>query len=113
MDKTIFAIPVVEGKLCAHFGHCEQFALVATENGKITGTNYHTPPPHEPGVLPKWLHEMGAHVIIAGGMGTRAQSLFEENGVHVIIGAPMDAPEVLVNQHLSGNLITGANICDH
>ncbi len=113
MDKMIFAIPVSDGKLCAHFGHCDQFALVETQDGKITGTSLHTPPPHEPGVLPQWLHEQGAHIILAGGMGTRAQDLFEQNGIRVVIGAPMDAPEVLVNQYLSGNLITGSNICDH
>ena len=36
------------------------------------------PPPHEPGVLPGWLHHLGADVIIAGGMGQRAISLFGE-----------------------------------
>lgn len=113
MEKVMFAVPVAGGKLCAHFGHCEQFALVETEDGKIKGTRMHTPPPHEPGVLPKWLHEMGSDVIIAGGMGARAQGLFEENGIKVIIGAPMDAPEALVNQYLSGVLVTGDNICDH
>mgnify|MGYP006279146653 CR=1 FL=1 len=113
MDKRIFAVPVVEGKLCAHFGHCDQFALVETEDGKIKKTELHTPPPHEPGVLPKWLHEMGAHIIIAGGMGSRAQGLFQENGIQVVTGAPMDDPEALVNQYLSGALVTGDNICDH
>ncbi len=113
MEKQLFAIPVAAGKLCAHFGHCDQFALVETEDGKIKGTEMHTPPPHEPGVLPKWLHEMGAHVIIAGGMGARAQDLFQENGIKVIVGAPMDAPESLVNQYLAGTLVAGDNICDH
>jgi len=46
------AIPTAEGKLCAHFGHCEQFALIETEEGRITGKSMHTPPPHEPGVPP-------------------------------------------------------------
>ena len=113
MDKTVFAVPVSEGKLCAHFGHCDQFALVETEDGKIKKTDLHTPPPHEPGVLPRWLHEMGADIILAGGMGARAQELFQQNGIRVIIGAPMDAPEALVNQYLSGILVTGSNICDH
>jgi hypothetical protein len=31
----------------------------------------------------------------------------------VIIGAPMDSPESLTNQYLSGTLVTGANVCDH
>lgn len=113
MDKVIFAVPVAEGRLCAHFGHCEQFALVETENGQIKGKTMHTPPPHEPGVLPRWLHEMGAQIIIAGGMGSRAQGLFTENGIRVITGAPQDSPEALVNQYLTDSLLTGANVCDH
>jgi len=113
MEKIVFAIPVAQGKLCAHFGHCDQFALVESSEGKIVGTQMLNPPAHEPGVLPQWLHEKGADVIIAGGMGSRAQDLFRQNGIKVVTGAPMDAPEPLVNQYLSGTLMTGANVCDH
>ena len=107
------AIPVAEGKLCMHFGHCEQFALIETEDGTIKGTTMQTPPPHEPGVLPKWLHDQGAKVIIAGGMGARAQELFDQNGIKVVTGASLDSPESLVHQYLSESLVTGANACDH
>jgi ATP-binding protein involved in chromosome partitioning len=109
----VFAVPTAEGKLCAHFGHCDQFAIIETERGEIKAKTMHTPPPHEPGVLPKWLHEMGAHIIIAGGMGSRAQQLFVENGIKVVTGASADTPESLVRQYLSDNLVTGANVCDH
>ncbi|MBW1839761.1 MAG: P-loop NTPase [Deltaproteobacteria bacterium] len=113
MEKIILAVPVAAGKLSSHFGHCEEFALVETENGKIKGKSMHTPPPHEPGALPKWLNEMGAGIIIAGGMGSSAQVLFNEFGIKVIMGAPMDTPESLVNQYLSNSLVIGDNICDH
>ena len=113
MARIIFAVPVAEGKLCSHFGHCDQFALIETENGQIKGKTMHTPPPHEPGVLPAWLHEMGANIIIAGGMGSRAQGLFTQNGIKVVTGAPQDSPESLVNQYLTDSLVTGANVCDH
>jgi predicted Fe-Mo cluster-binding NifX family protein len=73
----------------------------------------HTPPPHEPGVLPRWLHEMGADVILAGGMGARAQDLFNQNGIKVVTGAPADSPESLVHRFLSNSLVTGENVCDH
>jgi len=113
MEKIVFAIPISGGKLCSHFGHCDQFALIETIDGEIKGKSLHTPPPHEPGVLPKWLHEMGANVIIAGGMGARAQSLFSQNGIKVVTGAPTDSPEALAQQYLSNSLITGENVCDH
>jgi predicted Fe-Mo cluster-binding NifX family protein/cellulose biosynthesis protein BcsQ len=113
VQSVLFAVPTAEGKLCSHFGHCDQFALIETEEGKIKAKTMHTPPPHEPGVLPKWLHEMGAHIIIAGGMGSRAQQLFVENGIKVVTGAPMDTPESLVRQYLTDSLVTGGNVCDH
>jgi predicted Fe-Mo cluster-binding NifX family protein len=113
MDRIIVAIPVSGGKLCSHFGHCDQFALIETEDGKTKKQSFHTPPPHEPGVLPRWLHELGVNVIIAGGMGVRAQGLFSQSGIQVITGAPVDSPESLVNQYLSNTLVTGDNVCDH
>lgn len=109
------ALPMAEGKLCMHFGHCAQFALVEVDDATktIRGTTYLTPPPHEPGLLPRWLHEQGANVIIAGGMGQRAQGLFAGNGIAVVIGAEAESPEALVRAYLAGTLKTGANVCDH
>jgi len=112
-NRILFAIPLAEGKLCSHFGHCEQFALIEAEDVDIKGKSMHTPPPHEPGVLPRWLHELGTDIIIAGGMGSRAQGLFNENGIKVVTGAPIDTPESLVKQYLSNSLVTGENVCDH
>lgn len=109
----ILVVPVSEGKLSSHFGHCEQFAFVETKDHKIVGTDMRTPPAHEPGVLPQWLYDQGADVVIVGGMGEMAQGLLREKGIEVIIGAPMDAPESLANQYLSNTLISGANVCDH
>ena len=107
------AIPIANGKLTAHFGHCQEFALVEVEGNEITKTEMLVPPPHEPGVLPNWLHQLGADVIIAGGMGQRAVGLFEERGIKVFTGAPALAPEELVNSYLNNTLMTGANLCDH
>ena len=114
--KTLkIAVPTAAGSLCQHFGHCEQFSLldVDPENKTILKTTMVTPPPHEPGLLPKWLHEQGADVIIAAGMGSRAQELFLGKGIHVVTGASPEAPEVIVGKYLRGELATGANVCDH
>ena len=109
------AIPIAGGRLCMHFGHCEQFALVEVDDAasKPVNTTFVTPPPHEPGVLPRWLHEQGATVIIAGGMGQRAQQLFTQNDIKVVVGAPAETPENLVQAYLDGTLASGQNACDH
>jgi len=109
------AIPLANGRLSMHFGHCEQFALVEADaqSGKILDTKLITPPPHEPGVLPRWLHEQGADAIIAGGMGQRAQQLFVQNGIQVVVGAACEDPQTLASAYLAGTLQSGANLCDH
>jgi len=109
------AIPVSQGRLSAHFGHCEEFAIIeADEQSKsILDESVHEAPPHEPGLLPRWLHGLGAEVIIAGGMGQRAQQLFAQNGITVVVGAPADTPGQLASAYLNGTLQAGVNICDH
>ncbi len=109
------AIPTANGQLCMHFGHCELFTLIDIDPDAKTivkQTNV-TPPEHQPGVLPPWLKEQGTDLVIAGGMGQRAQQIFNQHGVEVIIGAPADAPESVVQAYLDGSLETGENICDH
>ena len=108
-----FAIPIADGKLTAHFGHCKEFAMLEVEDQKILNKEMLDPPPHEPGVLPRWLKEQGTNVVIAGGMGQRAIELFQQAGIQVIVGAPVDAPENLINSYLNQTLITGGNVCDH
>ncbi len=109
------AIPMTNGVLSPHFGHCEQFAVVDvdTANKQITGQELVTPPAHEPGVLPKWLSGMHVNLVIAGGMGQRAQQLFTDNDIEVLCGAPAVEPGALVTQYLEGRLELGQNACDH
>ncbi|MEZ4598490.1 MAG: NifB/NifX family molybdenum-iron cluster-binding protein [Syntrophotaleaceae bacterium] len=109
------AIPLHQGALSLHFGHCEHFALIEVDpqNRKILGKTLHEPPPHEPGVLPKWLAELGTDLIIAGGMGRRAQELFAAKSISVLVGAQALSPEDLIAAYLDGNLQTGENCCDH
>lgn len=112
-DTFKVAIPLANGVLCNHFGHCEVFALLPVQEGKIGEPEFHTPPPHEPGVLPRWLGDLGVNLIIAGGMGQRALRLFAERGIRVITGAPPEDPVSLVKSYLAGTLVSGPNLCDH
>jgi len=109
------AIPVNGGRLSAHFGHCEEFAIteVDEQTRQVVNTTNLQPPAHQPGVLPAWLHEQDVNVIIAGGMGQRAQQLFVQNNIKVLVGAPAQTPEDLIKAYLDGTMQTGDNICDH
>ena len=109
------AVPVANGKLAQHFGHCEKFALVDVDpvTKKITASTEVEAPEHQPGLLPPWLKGQGVNLIIAGGMGSRAHSLFQEASIEVVTGAPSDSAAAIIRQYLDGILVTGDNACDH
>jgi predicted Fe-Mo cluster-binding NifX family protein len=110
-----FAIPVSGGVISPHFGHCEQFALIDVDEATKTVVRKQllASPEHQPGLLPVWLAEQGVSAIVAGGMGSRAQALFRENHINVIIGVMESDPETAVLKYLNGSLTTGDNVCDH
>lgn len=113
--KMRIAVPLAQGKLSLHFGHCDQFAIfdIDDKTNKVINRKDAVPPSHAPGALPKWLHENNVSVIIAGGMGQRAQQLFSQNDIKVVIGVSGGSPEELVSAYLENKLETGDNICDH
>jgi len=114
MGSQKFAVPTTERKLCQHFGHCEEFAILeAGADGKVVNETYINPPPHEPGLLPEWLSSQGVTCVLAGGMGSRAKELFASKGVNVVTGALGEQPSAIVEDYLKGILQTGANTCDH
>jgi predicted Fe-Mo cluster-binding NifX family protein len=111
--KMKFAIPTVNDRLTPHFGHCEKFAIVETENDEIVNMGFIEPPLHRPGAYPRFLASQGIDVIISGGMGMKAQELFVSNNIQVCIGVASDSPQFLVEQYLKDQLETGENLCDH
>jgi len=110
-----YAVPLSGGAVAAHFGHCEQFAIVDADEAqrKILSKELVVPPPHEPGLLPKWLGEKGVNVILAGGMGTRAKDLFMAQNITVVTGVMENDAEKAVLDYINDSLITGADACTH
>ena len=111
--KKIFAVPTIGEKLCAHFGHCEKFALIETKDQKVMHVEYITPPVHQPGTYPRFLAAKGVNAIIAGGMGVKAQNIFAQHRIEVFMGVGSEDPETLVAQYFNDQLETGENLCDH
>ena len=118
-ERQRIAIPVTGGKLSAHFGHCEEFVILSPKEmpgGAMVEAEVVEAlesPPHQPGLLPAWLSERGVHVVIAGGMGGRAQELFCQAGIEVVVGAPSSDAKEVAQSYLDGTLKTGQNVCDH
>jgi len=109
------AIPIYEGNLSEHFGHCQQFAIfeIDTETKSVVSQELHDPPAHEPGSLPAWLHNLEVTTVIAGGIGTKAIQFFQQYGIEVRPGAPVLPPDELVRQLLEGSLQTAYSPCNN
>jgi len=95
-----------------HFGHCDGFTILETQDQQIINKKFVPNPGHRPGFLPVFLHEQGINVIISGGMGGGAVDIFNEKGIEVILGASGDV-EIVVDQYLKGTLLSTGSVCQH
>lgn len=95
-----------------HFGHTKEFALYTVEGTEVKDITFVTPPPHEPGVLPRFLGQQGIDVIVTGGMGQMAVNLFNQQNIDVILGARGSINQNL-NEYIGGILESTGSSCDH
>ncbi len=109
------AVPIAGVCLNQHFGHCEKFAFVEVDSisREVVSISEIPAPEHQPGLLPVWLKERGANVVIAGGMGERARLLLVEASIEVITGAPSESVATLVRKYLDGSLVSIDHVCEH
>lgn len=109
------AIPVENGRLNGHFGGSREFAIVEVDANAKTILHSETlpAPKHEPGAFPRWLHSLGVQLIIAGGIGQRALTLFAEQGISVVAGPADQTVEALVATYLNGQLTGKPAGCAH
>ncbi|HWQ92555.1 MAG TPA: NifB/NifX family molybdenum-iron cluster-binding protein [Clostridia bacterium] len=109
------AIPVENGRLNSHFGGSRHFCLLDLDVNANTILRSETleAPEHKPGLFPIWLREHGAEVVIAGGIGQRALSIFAHHGIRVVAGAPNASVESLVAEYLTGRLVSPPTECSH
>jgi ATP-binding protein involved in chromosome partitioning len=109
------ALPTENGLLAGHFGHAPQFTLVDVDDTSraVQSTAVEDAPPHEHGLLPRWLRDRGVTTVIAGGIGAGAQNLLAEFGIELTAGAATREIGVVVSDYLAGRLETGSVSCHH
>lgn len=104
------AISTDTGMVSEHFGRCPEFTIIEFEAGELKKKETIANPGHHPGYLPEFLKKMGVGYIVAGGMGMRAQNLFNAAGIEIIVGISGSIDEV-VRKILDGSLAGGASLC--
>jgi predicted Fe-Mo cluster-binding NifX family protein len=109
------AIPAEAGRLHAHFGGARQFAIVDADAASQTvlSTTVVSAPPHQPGLLPRWLAEQGVQTVIAAGIGQRALAVFAHHDIAVRGAQPNTPVQELVGAFLRGELSHDPEACHH
>ena len=109
------AIPTLENRLCAHFGHCEifSFAEINPETKEIISITTDAPAEGISCQCANWIAEQGANIVLAGGMGGRPMMMLEQLGIQVISGCPELPIKEIVELFINNNLVTGENSCNH
>jgi len=103
-----------DGQVSHHFGRCPFYFMIGIEENKIVGADVKSNPHfgnHQPGQMPMFIRELGADVILAGGMGPRAVDIFNSFGIEVATGAVGNVRNV-VDAYLRGE-VKGIVPCNH
>ncbi len=106
------AIATDGNSVAQHFGRCEQYTLVSIEDGEEIGRENVLSPEHQPGMLPLFLSAYNITHIAAGGMGPKAQELFVEKNIQVIVGVS-GILENVIEDFIQGSLNIGESLCEH
>lgn len=102
----------LDERVSPHFGRAPTFTIVDTETGEVDvvpNTSEHRGGSGKP---PEQLVRAGAHVMLCSGLGPRAITMFEQNGVEVFVGAKNTVRET-INLWKAGKLqeATDKNAC--
>ncbi|HDO20172.1 MAG: NifB/NifX family molybdenum-iron cluster-binding protein [archaeon GB-1845-036] len=109
MVRIAFASNGEEGlksKISHHFGRCPYYVFVDVEGEIVKNVEVKRNPfynRHAPGIVPQFIRDEGADVIIAGGMGLRALEWFKRLNIKPITGVEGSVEEIL-KLYLRGEL---------
>jgi len=98
------------GMVTSHFGHCQDFIVYEVENNRIMNKKVVVNPGHKKGYLPVFLSDLGANIVISGGMGGAAIQIFNDKDIDVVTGVFGKADEV-IDEFLAGKIKSTGSIC--
>ncbi len=104
---------IADGSIFQHFGHTENFKVYDIIDGKITDTKVTDTNGNGHGALAGILKNIGADILICGGIGGGAQMALKEAGIRLFGGVSGNADKA-VEALIAGNLAFNPNVqCNH
>ena len=107
------AVTYENGQVFQHFGHCENFKLYDTEDGRVTGSAVISAEGSGHGALAGFLKDQKVDALICGGIGGGARTALGEIGIQIypgVAGAADESVEALLAGRLQYNPDTS---CSH
>jgi predicted Fe-Mo cluster-binding NifX family protein len=96
----------LESMVSHHFGRCPFFVIADVDGTEVKEVKVVQNPffaGHKPGMVPGFIHDQGADVMLSGGMGRRAIDFFSQYGIKPATGATGNVMDAL-NQFLGGGM---------
>jgi len=107
------AVTYEDGNVFPHFGRTPAFKLYQVENSSVVKSEVINTNGTGHGALAGFLVNLGAEVLICGGMGAGAVAAMNEAGIKIYAGADGSADDA-VKAYLNGTLAeNGEATCDH
>ncbi|MGE5610449.1 MAG: NifB/NifX family molybdenum-iron cluster-binding protein [Bacillota bacterium] len=110
------ALPLRDGQFNQHFGQSTAFWICDVQEGSQAVSNGQEIPLPEGGgcgVIPAILAQAGVNLVIAGGMGAGAVQNLARYGIEVITGVAGGTPQQIVQEYVSGGLVSTGQLCQH
>lgn len=107
------AVTYENGEVFQHFGRTPQFKVYEIEDGRVKSSAVIDTNGTGHGALAGFLSDLGAEVLICGGIGGGAQMAMSGAGITLYAGATGDA-DAAVKAYIDGSLPQiGEATCDH
>jgi predicted Fe-Mo cluster-binding NifX family protein len=99
------------GEVSGHFGHTPFFVVAKLGEGKVLSSNIVASPGHGQGCsMPGFVAQLGAAVVLVGGIGPGAINGLAGHGIEVVAGVTGNAGAA-AEAFAKGSLITGEPSC--
>jgi predicted Fe-Mo cluster-binding NifX family protein len=109
------AIPTKGNMVDNHFGHCEMYTVITSDDNKSITKSEILPSPQGCGCksnIASTFQEIGVKVMLAGGIGEGAINVLKQHGIAVVRGCTGDV-KVLAENYLAGKLVDSGETCAH
>jgi predicted Fe-Mo cluster-binding NifX family protein len=107
------AIPTRGTEVDNHFGHCEMYTIVTSDDNQTINKIEKLPSPQGCGCksdIAVTFQQIGVKVMLAGGIGNGAINVLNQNGITVIRGCSGDI-KILSESYLNGKLTDSGESC--